>query len=76
MHTVDTPSNIFGLPGAALAGVPVRVGTRRDIRVRDAKLILHSPQLHIRSHHLRDERELHIVQILTACQQRRIGRLE
>jgi glycosyltransferase involved in cell wall biosynthesis len=31
VHTVDTPSNIFGLPGAALAGVPVRIGTRRDV---------------------------------------------
>jgi glycosyltransferase involved in cell wall biosynthesis len=31
VHTVDAAANIFGLPGAALAGVPVRVGTRRDL---------------------------------------------
>jgi glycosyltransferase involved in cell wall biosynthesis len=31
VHTADTPANIFGLPGAALAGVPVRIGNRRDI---------------------------------------------
>jgi len=31
VHAVDTPANIFGLPAAAWAGVPVRIGTRRDI---------------------------------------------
>jgi glycosyltransferase involved in cell wall biosynthesis len=31
VHAVDTTANIFGLPGAALAGVPVRIGTRREI---------------------------------------------
>jgi glycosyltransferase involved in cell wall biosynthesis len=31
VHSVDTAANIFGLPGAALAGVPVRIGTRRDL---------------------------------------------
>jgi glycosyltransferase involved in cell wall biosynthesis len=31
VHAVDTPANIFGLPGAALAGVPARIGARRDI---------------------------------------------
>jgi len=31
VHAVDLPANVFGLPGAALARVPVRVGTRRDI---------------------------------------------
>lgn len=31
VHACDTPSNIFGLPGAALARVPVRIGTRRDV---------------------------------------------
>jgi L-malate glycosyltransferase len=31
VHAVDLPSNIFGLFGSALAGVPVRIGTRRDI---------------------------------------------
>jgi glycosyltransferase involved in cell wall biosynthesis len=42
VHTVDTPSNIFGLPAAAWAGVPVRVGTRRDINPgrRTSELLL------------------------------------
>ncbi|HEX4346654.1 MAG TPA: glycosyltransferase [Vicinamibacterales bacterium] len=31
VHACDTPSNIFGLTGAALARVPVRIGTRRDV---------------------------------------------
>ena len=31
VHACDMPSNIFGLTGAALARVPVRVGTRREI---------------------------------------------
>jgi glycosyltransferase involved in cell wall biosynthesis len=31
VHTSDLYANIFGLPGAALAGVPVRVGNRREI---------------------------------------------
>jgi glycosyltransferase involved in cell wall biosynthesis len=31
VHTVDLPSNIFGLSAAAFARVPVRVGARRDI---------------------------------------------
>jgi glycosyltransferase involved in cell wall biosynthesis len=31
VHAVDITANIFGLPGAALAGVPVRVGTRREL---------------------------------------------
>jgi len=31
VHSVDAAANIFGLPGAALAGVPVRIGTRRDL---------------------------------------------
>ena len=31
VHTTELYSNIFGLPGAALAGVPVRVGNRREI---------------------------------------------
>jgi glycosyltransferase involved in cell wall biosynthesis len=31
VHTAELYSNIFGLPGAALAGVPVRVGNRREI---------------------------------------------
>lgn len=31
VHTWDIYSNIFGLPGAALAGVPVRIGSRRGL---------------------------------------------
>jgi glycosyltransferase involved in cell wall biosynthesis len=31
VHTTDMPSNIFGLPAAALAGVPARVGNRREV---------------------------------------------
>ena len=31
LHTWDIYSNIFGLPGAALAGVPLRIGSRRGL---------------------------------------------
>src|SRR5207302_340314 len=31
VHTTDMPSNLFALPGAALADVPVRIGSRREI---------------------------------------------
>jgi glycosyltransferase involved in cell wall biosynthesis len=31
VHTTELYSNVFGLPGAALAGVPVRIGNRREI---------------------------------------------
>lgn len=31
VQTCDLYANIFGLPGAALAGVPVRVGSRREL---------------------------------------------
>ena len=31
VHTAELYSNIFGLPAAALAGVPVRIGNRREI---------------------------------------------
>jgi glycosyltransferase involved in cell wall biosynthesis len=31
VHTTDLPSNIFGLPAAALARVPVRIGNRREV---------------------------------------------
>jgi L-malate glycosyltransferase len=31
VHTAQLPSNIFGLIGAALGGVPVRIGNRRNI---------------------------------------------
>jgi len=35
VHTCDLYANIFGLPGAALAGVPVRIGSRREILTGD-----------------------------------------
>ena len=35
VHTCDLYANIFGLPGAALAGVPVRIGNRREIVTGD-----------------------------------------
>jgi glycosyltransferase involved in cell wall biosynthesis len=31
VHTTELYSNIFGLPGAALAGVPARIGSRRGL---------------------------------------------
>src|SRR5262249_33861732 len=31
VHTTELWSNSFGLPGAALAGVPVRIGNRREL---------------------------------------------
>ena len=35
VHTCDPHANIFGLPGAALAGVPVRIANRREIATGD-----------------------------------------
>jgi glycosyltransferase involved in cell wall biosynthesis len=31
LHTAEMPSNIFALPGGALARVPVRIGNRREL---------------------------------------------
>jgi glycosyltransferase involved in cell wall biosynthesis len=31
VHTCDLYTNVLGLPGAALAGVPVRIGSRREL---------------------------------------------
>jgi len=31
VQTCDLYANIFGLPGAALAGLPVRIGSRREL---------------------------------------------
>ena len=31
VQATETPSNVFALPGAALAGVPVRIGSRREV---------------------------------------------
>jgi glycosyltransferase involved in cell wall biosynthesis len=35
VHTCELYSNIFGLPAAALAGVDVRIGNRRELRTAD-----------------------------------------
>jgi glycosyltransferase involved in cell wall biosynthesis len=35
VHTCDLYANIFGLPAAAVAGVPVRIGNRREILTGD-----------------------------------------
>jgi glycosyltransferase involved in cell wall biosynthesis len=35
VHTCELYANIFGLPGAALAGVQVRIGNRRELRTPD-----------------------------------------
>jgi glycosyltransferase involved in cell wall biosynthesis len=35
VHTCDLYANVFGLPAAALAGVPVRIGNRREILTGD-----------------------------------------
>jgi glycosyltransferase involved in cell wall biosynthesis len=35
VHTCELYANIFGLPGAKLAGVPVRIGNRRELRTPD-----------------------------------------
>jgi len=35
VHTCELYANIFGLPGAALAGVEVRIGNRRELRTGD-----------------------------------------
>jgi glycosyltransferase involved in cell wall biosynthesis len=33
VHTCDFYSNVFALPAAALAGIPVRLGSRRDVSI-------------------------------------------
>jgi glycosyltransferase involved in cell wall biosynthesis len=40
VHTTEMPSNIFGLPGAALARVPVRIGSRREVNASRTRLDL------------------------------------
>ncbi|MEZ5286656.1 MAG: glycosyltransferase [Vicinamibacterales bacterium] len=35
VHTCDLYANVFGLPGAAFAGVPVRIGSRREVITGD-----------------------------------------
>lgn len=38
VQSTELPSNLFALPGAALAGVPVRVGARREINPNKTRL--------------------------------------
>jgi glycosyltransferase involved in cell wall biosynthesis len=38
VHTCELYANIFGLPGATLAGVDVRIGNRRELRTPDKTL--------------------------------------
>jgi len=40
VHTTEMPSNIFGLPGAALARVPVRIGSRREVNASRTRVDL------------------------------------
>jgi glycosyltransferase involved in cell wall biosynthesis len=40
VHTGDQPANIFGLTGASLAGVPLRVGNRRYVHLGRTRLEL------------------------------------
>jgi glycosyltransferase involved in cell wall biosynthesis len=40
VHTTELYSNIFGLPGAALAGVPVRIGNRRGMNTDKGRGLL------------------------------------
>jgi glycosyltransferase involved in cell wall biosynthesis len=35
LHTCDLPANVFALPAGALAGVPLRIGSRRGIAAPD-----------------------------------------
>jgi len=37
VHTCELYANVLGLPGAALAGVPVRIGNRRELRTPDKR---------------------------------------
>jgi glycosyltransferase involved in cell wall biosynthesis len=40
VHTTDMPSNWFGLPAAAFAHVPVRIGSRREVNPGRSRLQL------------------------------------
>jgi L-malate glycosyltransferase len=52
VHTCDLYANIFGLPGAALAGVPVRIANRREILTGDkSRAQLRSQRLAYRAAH-------------------------
>ena len=53
VHTCELYSNIFGLPAAALAGVDVRIGNRRELRTPDkSRAQLAAQGLAYRSAHL------------------------
>jgi glycosyltransferase involved in cell wall biosynthesis len=52
VHTSDLYANIFGLPGAALAGIPIRIGNRREMRTPDkTRGQLYSQQLSYKAAH-------------------------
>jgi glycosyltransferase involved in cell wall biosynthesis len=52
VHTCDLYGNIFGLPGAALAGTPVRIANRREILTGDkSRLQLAAQRLAYRAAH-------------------------
>jgi glycosyltransferase involved in cell wall biosynthesis len=53
IHTCDVYANIFGLPSAALAGVDVRIGNRRDVLIPDMSwALLASQRLAYRAAHV------------------------
>lgn len=53
VHTCELYANIFGLPAAALAGVDVRIGNRRELRTPDkSRAQLAAQGLAYRSAHL------------------------
>jgi glycosyltransferase involved in cell wall biosynthesis len=53
VHTCELYANIFGLPAAALAGVDVRIGNRRELRTPDkSRAQLAAQRLAYRSAHM------------------------
>jgi glycosyltransferase involved in cell wall biosynthesis len=46
VHACDFYANVFTLPAAALAGVPVRIGSRRDLRLPQRSASQHRLQRH------------------------------
>jgi glycosyltransferase involved in cell wall biosynthesis len=53
VHTCELYSNLFGLPAAALAGVDVRIGNRRELATADkSKAQLTAQQLAYRAAHV------------------------
>jgi glycosyltransferase involved in cell wall biosynthesis len=50
-HTVDQPANIFGLAGASLAGVPVRIANRRYVNIGRTTIELSAQRLaYVKAH--------------------------